>query len=224
MGRHWRGLGSIALVAMSAGLLGGCGLLRGTTFEDDTVLTDEITSVQLDGDNDSFTLRGDQNTTEVSIHRRVTHRGGQPDDPSYRVDDGVLMLSSCGRNCSVDYTIELPAGLPVSGETDNGEISLSEVGEVDVRSDNGEVTVDSATDLVAVRTNNGDIDITLDTPQDVRAEADNGAITVTVPEGSYQVSTQTDNGRTEIGIPDDPAGTHSLELTTDNGAITLRSA
>jgi hypothetical protein len=205
-------------------MLGGCGLLARSSFEDDTVLTAEITSVRIDGSSDSVALRGDDTATEVSVHRKVEHRGSRPEDPSHRVEDGVLVLGGCGQNCSVDYTVDLPAGLPVSGETSNGAISVSRVGVVDVRTDNGTITVDGATGQVTVRSSNGEIGITLDTPQDVQAEANNGAITVTVPDGSYQVSAQTDNGSTDIGITHDPAGEHRLDLTTDNGSITVRPA
>lgn len=224
MGTRQRLLATLAPVAIGAGALSGCGALDRSTFEDDTVLAEEITAVRMDLSNDSVTLRGDDTSAEVSVHRRVEHRGSRPDDPSHRVAGGVLVLGGCGRNCSVEYTVDMPAGLPVSGETSNGSIDLSGVGEVDVRADNGPVTLDGAAGPVAVQTSNGEIELTLETPQDVRAEADNGDIEVTVPEGTYQVSVETDNGSTDIGVAHDPAGEHRLDLTTDNGSITVQLA
>jgi hypothetical protein len=231
------------VVAMGMLSLSACGVLARSTFEDDTVLEEEITSVRLDSSNGRLTLRGDDTAAEVSIHRRVEYRRNRPEDPTHRVEDGVLVLEGCGRSCSVDYTVDLPAGLPVTGETSNGAISLSGVGDVDVRTDNGAVTLEEVTGTVTVRssngkiegrglgggpiearTDNGAIDLTLATPQDVQAETSNGAITITVPDGSYQVSAETGNGSTNIGVADDPAGEHLLELTTDNGSITVNSA
>lgn len=221
--RKWA-LGTVTLVAIGAGVLSGCGLAFSQSFEDDTVVTEEITAVRFDSSNGKITLTGDRAATEVSMHRKVEYRGDRPEGPSHRVEDGVLMLGGCGRGCSVDYELDLPAGLPVSGETDNGEVRLSAVGEVDVRTDNGEITLDGAAGPVVVRTSNGEIDLTLDTPQDIRAETDNGEITATVPAGAYQVSADTDNGDLDIEIPNNPAGEHRIDLTTDNGSVRVRSA
>lgn len=224
MGQRKRVLGTVALVAATAGMLSGCGLVFSESFEDDSTISEEIVAVRIDGSNDEVTLRGSSTATEVSMHRKVEYRGVRPEDPTHRIEDGVLVLGGCGSRCSVEYELDLPAGLPVSGETDNGAIRLSGVGDVDVRTDNGPITVDGAAGPVSVQTSNGDVDLTLDTPQDVRAETDNGEITATVAEGTYQVSAETDNGDLDIGIPDDPGGEHRIELSTDNGSVTVRSS
>lgn len=225
MGQRMRVLGTVALVAAGTAGLSGCGLAFSERFEDDPVVTEEITEVRIDNDNGDITVTGDAATTEVALHREVEYRGERPEEPSHRVEGGVLVLGECPiAGCSVRYELELPAGVPVTGKTDNGEIRLSGVGEVDVRSDNGGITVDGAAGPVTIRTSNGEIDLTLDTPQDIRAETDNGEITATVAAGTYQVSAQTDNGDLDIGIPDDPDGEHRIELVTDNGSVTVRSA
>lgn len=224
MGRRRRLLGPVALVAVGAGLVSGCGQLFDSTFEDDTVLAEAITSVRVENSNGGVTLRGDGAATEVSVHRKVSHHGSRPEQPSHRVEDGVLILAGCGARCTVEYTVDLPAGLPVGGETSNGDLRLSRMGEVDVRTENGSVELDGATGAVAVQTDNGKVELVLDTPQDVRAATDNGGITVTVPDGTYQVTAHTDNGDTDIQVVDDPAGTHRIDLSTGNGPITLRPA
>lgn len=220
-----RGRSAVAgLLAAGLVVLGGCGLLPRSSFEDEAVVTEPVTSVRLELDNGRVTVRGAADATEVSVHRSVRHRGSRPEDPTFEVTGGVLVLRGCGRNCGVDYTVDLPAGLPVSGATSNGEIRLSGVGEVDVQTANGAITLDGAAGPVVVSTDNGRIDITLEEPQDVWAETSNGAISLTVPGGTYQVSTHTGNGRVDNPIPDDPAGEHRLELSTGNGAITVRAA
>lgn len=220
-----RGRSAVAgLLAAGLVVLGGCGALPRSTFEDESVVTEPVTSVRLDLGNGGVTLRGAADATEVSVHRSVRHRGSRPEDPTFEVTGDVLVLRGCGRNCGVDYTVDLPAGLPVSGETSNGAIRLSGVGEVDVRTSNGAIRLDGASGPVVVGTDNGRVDITLDEPQDVRAETSNGAITLTVPDGTYQVSTHTGNGRVDNAIPDDPAGEHRLDLSAGNGAITVRTA
>lgn len=220
--RRWA-LGTVAVVAIVAATLSGCGLMFSQSFEDDTVVTEKITEVRFDGSDGTVTLNGDPAATEVSIHRRVEYRGSRPEYATHQVEDGVLKLEGCGRGCSVDYELDLPADLPVRGETSNGDLRLFAVGEVDVRTANGSVTLDGAAGPVVVRTNNGRVELTLDTPQDILAETDNGDITATVPAGTYRVSTATDNGDLDIGIADDPDGEHRIDLTTSNGSISVRS-
>lgn len=212
---------SLGLTATGAMALGSCGLIPGSTFEDETTLSEEVTEVQLDLGNGRVTLRGEEGATETSVHREVEYRGRRPDEATHRFEDGVLVLGGCGQGCSVSYTVDLAAGVAVTGKTSNGAVSLTGVGEVEVRTSNGRITLDGASGPVGARSSNGAIEVTLATPQDVRAETSNGAITVTVPEGSYQVSAQTGNGRQDIDIANDPSGTHQLDLTTSNGSITV---
>jgi DUF4097 and DUF4098 domain-containing protein YvlB len=170
----------------------------------------------------------------------VTYRGDRPDGATHRVDGDTLELGGCGRNCSVDYTIELPAGVDVRGSTTNGAIELSEVDEVEVQTSNGRIELDDVSGSIAVETSNGRIsgsdlngggvrastsngaiELELGEPQDVEASTSNGAIELTVPAADYRVSTETSNGRTDVGIPNDSDGQFSLDLRTSNGSITV---
>ncbi|GAA2469746.1 DUF4097 family beta strand repeat-containing protein [Streptomyces thermolineatus] len=238
--------GSLAVavaVLIGAGGLGACGLLPGETFEDDAVLSEAITSVRLDNDSGRVELRGGKDLTEVSVHRSVDYRGDRPEGATHRVENGVLVLGDCGGSCSVSYTVDLPAGLPVSGGTSAGSITLSGVGEVAVTTGSGSIALNGVTGPVDARTSNGRItgrgleggpvrvqtsngavDLTVSAPQDVRAHTSNGAVELTLPAGRYRVSATTSNGEKDIGVPDDPAGKHRIDLVTSNGDITVRPA
>lgn len=214
-----------------------------STFEDDATVTQRITSVRLDGRSGGVTLRGEKGRAKVDLHRAVRYRDDRPKGPTHRVEDGVLVLRGCGDDCSVDYTVRLPAGLPVSGRTTSGEIRLSDVGEVSVRTTSGSISLDGVAGpakahttngevkgrglrggRVQAETSNGTIDLVPATAMDVRAKTSNGGIVLAVPPGRYRVSAKTDNGDREIGVANDPSGDHTLDLTTGNGEITVKKS
>ena len=218
-----RKLTLLAMAAAGALALTGCGLLPTSTFEDSAILSDPVRSVRLDVGDGRVTLRGRDGGTEVSLIRTVEYRGDRP-GVTYRVEDGVLVLSGCGRNCAVHYEVDLPAGLPVTGGTSNGALTLSRVGALDLHTSNGRI---EGTDLsgggVDVETSNGAVEISTAVAQDIRVRTSNGEVTVTVPDGPYRVATDTNNGSRDVAVTDDPSATHSLDLSTSNGDITVRT-
>lgn len=232
---------ALALAAVSVTALGACDAAFASTYEDDAMLKGKITAVRLDGiGSGGVTLRG--GASKMTLHREVKYRSDKPTGPTHQIVDGVLTLRGCGSHCSVSYTVELPAGLPVSGSTSNGSITLSKVGKVDVSTDSGSVRLDGAAGPIKVRTDDGDIrgnglkggvdaetdngDVTLtpDAPQNVRAKTDNGEVSVTMPAGRYRVSTNTGDGDRRLGIPNDPSAKYRLDVSTSNGDITTRTA
>ena len=47
------------------------------------------------------------------MRREVENRGDKPQGATHRIENGVLILGGCGSRCSVNYTVEVPAGVPV---------------------------------------------------------------------------------------------------------------
>ncbi|MDL4775380.1 MULTISPECIES: DUF4097 family beta strand repeat-containing protein [Thermomonosporaceae] len=244
MRQKLRVLGAVTVVALGAGTVGACdGPWKRTTFEDDAAVPGKITSVRLENRSGGIALHGRQGLAKVTLHRSVSYRDHRPDGPTHRVEGGVLVLGGCGDRCSVGYTADIPAGIPVTGGVSSGAITLSAVGGVRVTASSGRITLDGTGGPVSVRTSsgrirgtglrggkieartsNGAIDLAPATPSDVRAQTSNGAIKVTVPAGRYRVSAKTSHGGKHIGVADDPAGAHRLDLTTSNGAITVKTA
>ncbi|HEX8629501.1 MAG TPA: DUF4097 family beta strand repeat-containing protein [Catenuloplanes sp.] len=74
---------------------------------------------------------------------------------------------------------------------------------------------------LVVETGNGNMDLALDRPAAVRAHTGNGNVTLTVPQGRYQVRATTKAGEQSLGVPNDPAAQHLLEIDTGNGNISL---
>ncbi|GAA3065705.1 hypothetical protein FHS39_001649 [Streptomyces olivoverticillatus] len=233
-------LTAVVTAGIAVGGLSACGMFR-KNFEDDTTLSQKITSVRLDSGSGGVTLRGKEGANKVDLHRYVEYGGDRPAGPTHRVENGVLVLRGCGDDCSVAYTVDLPAGIPVTGGTSSGAVSLSGTGAVKVTTSSGAIDLDGVSGAVEVRaesgaitgrglkggpvkakTSSGAIDLTVSAPQDVRAEAASGAVTVTVPAGRYQVTAQSSSGGKDIAIPDDRSAPHHLDLTTSSGAITVK--
>ncbi|MFI0898902.1 DUF4097 family beta strand repeat-containing protein [Streptomyces sp. NPDC020983] len=227
------------LAALALGGVAACDGVRSKTAKDDTTVTEKVTAVRLD-DSDGFVrVEGSAGATAVSVHREVHYRGDRPGASSH-VEGGVLWLSGCGHNCGADYVVTVPAGLPVAGGTSNGAITLRGVGTADVHTSNGKITVSGAAGAVKARTSNGSVQVTgtrggvdaessngsitvaTPVPQDVRARTSNASITVTAAPGAYRVSAKTSNAAKKVGVADDPAGAHRLDLSTSNGSLTLR--
>lgn len=231
----------IVAVGISALLLSGCALLQPPkTLTDDATVDETVTAIELDDTDGGVTVRGVEGATGIALERTIRYRGDRTFEETHSVDGDTLVLGGCGRNCSVAYTLEVPAGLDVSGTTENGEIDLTLVHDVDVETSNGRVTLDGVTGTIRVATSNGRIEgsglggegveastsngaieLALDVAQDVEARTSNGSIDLTVPDGSYQVNAETSNGGIDVTIPDDPDGEHTLDLSTSNGSVTV---
>ena len=234
---------AIGVVAAAALLLGGCALLAPPErFSDEATLDDRVHTVEIDEPDGDITVKGSEQATGVEVARTVSYRDGRTVGTTFEVDDGVLVLSGCGRNCTVDYTIELPVGVDVRGATSNGAIELTGVNEVDVSTNNGRIELDDVAGAVEAETSNGRIegrglagtgvqastsngaiDLRLSTPQDVDARTSNGAIDLAVPTdgAGYRVTTDTSNGGVEVDIDEDSDGEFALDLATSNGSITV---
>ncbi|WP_436737243.1 DUF4097 family beta strand repeat-containing protein [Streptomyces sp. BBFR102] len=232
-------------VALAVGSLTSCGLARGERYEDDSALSgaDRITSVRLENGAGGVTVNGvEDGTGEHKLHRTFDYQGERPTGATHRIEDGVLVLGGCGDRCAVGYTVDLPAGLPVSGEVSSGAVRLSRVGAVEVTTGSGHVELEGVTgsvqvrttngpisgtgiqaDRIQARTSNGPIDLTPAAPADIRAETANGPVTLTVPRAGYRVTTDSANGHRTVDVPDDPKGAYALDVRTGNGAITVRN-
>ncbi|MQY38465.1 hypothetical protein SRB17_64780 [Streptomyces sp. RB17] len=243
MRQSLRCLAILAASGIAVGGLSSCSLVKAKTYEDDATLSGKITAVRLDIGSGGATINGVPAGRALSLHRKIEYRGDKPAGPTHRIENGVLVLGRCGSRCSVDYTVDVPAGIPVSGETSSGSVHLAKVGSVKVTTHSGDVEMSGVTGTVEARTSNGDItgkgikaariqaqtsnggiSLTPDAPADVRARTSNGDITLTMPRAGYRVSADTHNGDKNIDVPDDPSGRYELGLKTSNGDITAKTS
>lgn len=222
----------------------GCGIIGPTVRTEGSATVDEaVTEVRVDSSSGSLTISGDAGGDRAELEWTVVTRANRTIGPMYSVDGGTLTLPGCGRWCSVDYTVSVPEGVDVRGRTANGAIELSDVGEVDMRTTNGRISLDGVSGAVAaestngriegeglagtgvdVSTSNGSIELELEVPQDVSARSSNGSIELRVPDGSYRIETETSNGPEEVRVPRSDNGRYAVDLRTSNGAISVRPA
>jgi len=207
----------------------------------------DVSAVDIDNDNGSVTVTASDGDT-VEITADVSD-GWQATEVTSSVVDGVLELrASCPLFvsiwCSVDYTIAMPADRPltidgsgplrVRGMTgpvnidgDDGAVELDDIaGDLTVSNDNGRIVGRRLTSsTVDAQNTNGRIELSfLDPPQTVSARTENGRIDVVVPDTDvlYRVDLHTENGSTDNAVRTDPGSDHVIDLSTQNGSITLR--
>jgi DUF4097 and DUF4098 domain-containing protein YvlB len=237
------GIGRVAAAAATGiiglGLLVGCGDWNTDSYSDADGVGQSFSSVRFTNDSGDVTIRtGDK----AEVRRTVHYRDDKPGD-TFRVKDGVLELDSCDKhNCRIDYEVTVPAGTRVSGELDSGTVDISGVAEANVRASSGEVNVKDVAGAVNIeadsgsmtlekiggpvvaKADSGNVEVELANAADVRVGADSGNIDVTVPDGSYKVSTSTDSGNVDSDIDDDPAGEHVIDLHADSGNVRVSAA
>ncbi|WP_433507724.1 DUF4097 family beta strand repeat-containing protein [Pseudonocardia halophobica] len=235
MGR-W-GVRTAVGVLAAAAAVAGCSVGTGQTTRDRAALGGPVTEIRIDNQAGGVTVVGDGG---ASLEREVTYRGSAPSGQSHRVEGGVLVLGGCGDHCAVTYTVHVPAGLPVTGRTEAGGITLTRVGRVDVATGAGGITLDTVTGTARARTQagtiigrtlrdadvlaqtaNGDVELTLATPGSARVETERGDITVRVPQATYRVTVHTDLGETSVRVPSEPGADHALDLRTEVGDVVV---
>jgi Putative adhesin len=192
--------------------------------EDEVVPAAGLDALVVDNVAGSVTVVGVDDADAVSVHARISD-GFRRSGHAVTERDGRLSVEgSCplflGTWCEVDYTIEVPSGLPVEIDSeqsitvtdvdagvvvnsDEGEIELSRIGgDIDVSADQGRI---EATDLAAGR---------------VTASADQGRVTLEFAESPRRVDVSADQGRVEIVVPDEADVFYAVETSADQGSVT----
>ena len=225
-------------------------LAHETRTEEQSFPAAGLAALEVDGSSGSITISG-ADTDAVHVTAEISD-GLRKTGESRRVVGDTLQLHNTCPNfgsdwCHVDYEISVPRDLTVvvrsgngsvdvSGlsstvtvDTDNGSVDLADLsGDVRVGSDNGRITavrLDAPT--VSADTDNGRLTLEFAAaPTNVVATADNGRITVVVPNDGteYRVETATDNGSQDVTVPRDDASRRTITARTDNGSITIRPA
>ena len=142
---------------------------------------------------------------------------------------------------AVEFTVRLPRGVHLNGNTVNGSFTVEgATGQVVARTINGDVNVSSSGGPVEARTTNGSIDASMGTAtlsDDLSFITTNGSITLTLPAAiNARLEMRTVNGRLTSDFPLTLSGPISprqisttlgsggrrLELRTVNGSVTIK--
>ena len=245
----WISLGGIlAIAALAWGTYSIISVLAHAEHtEVATFSSDDVSALAVSNESGSVTITATPGDT-VTVVAKVSD-GWQTTDMSMKLVDGVLQLNTdcpafVSPWCNVDYTVSIPADRPVtvdgSGmvrvrgmsapidiDSDDGRLELDDIsGDIRVSNDDSSIVGRRLTaSRVDARNTNGRIELSfLEPPQSVSASAENGSIEVVVPDSEvlYRVEMDTGNGGTDNLVRTDPNSDHVIDLSTDNGSITVR--
>ncbi len=250
-GLGWRVTGGV--LALGTVGWGAFNVVSLTAHEERTVVTPypaaDVTMIDVDNTSGSVTIVGSAGRDEITVTARISDGLRRTGEQQRLVDGRLELESTCpligSEWCEVDYTIEVPAELPVRADadnggidvrgmdgrvdlsTDNGSVEVSDVGgDLTIEGDNGSIRADAlTTDTVLAETDNGSIVLELlEPPTNVEARSNNGSVEVVLPrtEDFYNLAITTDNGDISRDIRHDPTSTRHITIDTDNGDATAR--
>jgi hypothetical protein len=183
-------------------------------------------------------------TGGAEITWKLTYDQAEP-FVSQSVDAGVLSLSAdCGFNavCMVDFFVATAPDVNMTLDILDGPVVVHGVsGRVSVASAKGSVTLDRLSGEVEIGAAEGDVigsalsspvfiaggqkgDHLLQfdaTPTSVDSSTQEGNISLTVPSGTYAITTESPEAPTISGLTDDDTAANSLLASTGAGTITL---
>jgi hypothetical protein len=177
----------------------------------------QITEIRLSPGDGDLTVRTGT-ASGVEIKRVVRYRGKEnPNEETYRIEGTTLHLTpDCGPQCSVSYHVVAPKGVAVRGENGAGDVSLTDVAEVDLRVDAGDIRISGASGAVRAETGSGDITLSrISGP--VTAHADAGNVEGR-DLGDGKVQAETGSGDITLTL----ATVGSVKARTSSGSIELR--
>lgn len=227
----------IAALALGCGLvLTGCGLgdIASPQREEvsDYTVTEKIVRLRVDSGSGDIVVNG-SDRTDVRVIETLHWRGGNKPTAEHRVEGDLLLLDyTCKRSigprfCSVDYKIEVPAGVVVTVGTGSGEITLRDLSG-DVRATAGSGTIDAAGlsgGNGLAKTGSGDVELRYTSaPREVRIETGSGDATVRLPQDTYAVDIETGVGDEKVEVDVDPSAKNRVIVQTGSGdAFVLRN-
>ncbi|MFI5607548.1 DUF4097 family beta strand repeat-containing protein [Amycolatopsis sp. NPDC051903] len=210
MARPLLALGGVVLIGVGVAIAFGWGL--GSAVERDTTVAQQIRGVKLDADSGDVRIR--TGSGPITVHQKLHYNFRSEPGDAWRVDGDQLVLGDCGRNCTADFEIVVPAGLPVTGKADSGSLDIAGVGSVDVTADSGHAQVANVTGPVNLRLDSGSIDLHDVGP--VQLHSDSGHVSADGVRGPVDISA--DSGRVELAL----ASPNDVRVKADSGSVDVR--
>lgn len=180
----------------------------------------------------------------ISVTEARSFRGSPPAS-THSVSGGTLTLTyTCpSSDCGIDYTVTVPADLPVTVDASAGDVTLTGLsGAVQVQADAGAVALTDLSGPVRVRADAGEIrgtglgsrqatltdsagSVTLAftaAPTSLAVQAKAGDVKVTVPGSeSYAATATASAGQTRVTVPTSPGSSHVIRAASDAGNVSI---
>ena len=202
---------AVLVGAAAVTVLAGCGGVGARlTFND--IEKVKVTEIVLTGASGNVNVRTAA-VTETTI-QRIIHRNSDPGQ-SYRMEGSVLHIDTdCGEDCTVDYDIQAPAGVTVSGELRSGDVGLTGVAATDITVTSGDIMVAKAAGPVKAKTTSGDVNV-LDSTGAVTIESTSGDVRAMNAGGP--VSALATSGDVDVKL----SAAASVSAGTSSGDVTV---
>ena len=187
--------------------------------------------INLQSADGNVTVRRGASTSAVAVSYREHFSFQQPTFTGVSSSAGLTLTGTCpggvlGQNCSIDYTLLVPANASLDLRIGDGNVTLDSVeGDVTIHAGDGRIR---GTALVTknVTAALGDGSVALQwrlAPQRVDVSMGDGSIGVTVPAGSgpYAVTADRGDGHTDVTVPVDATAPRSMRLRMGDGSISV---
>ncbi|MDT8910597.1 DUF4097 family beta strand repeat-containing protein [Amycolatopsis sp. PS_44_ISF1] len=215
MARPLLALGGTVLIGLGVALAFGWG--PGSSVTRDATVAQPIRGVKLAADSGDVRIR--VGTGAVTVHQKLHYNFRSAPDDAFHVEGDQLVLGGCGRTCTADFEVVVPAGVPVTGTTGSGDLDVTGVGSVDASSSSGDATVADVTGLVKLHLDSGSID--LRDVGGVQAHSESGHVSAGGVRGPVEVSTDSGSVELRLAQPGDvkvQAGSGSVEVRVPSGS------
>jgi hypothetical protein len=212
----------------------------------------QISALTIDADTADVTVVAGA-PGRVDVVRELNWSAHKPEISERWDGDKLVIQVSCTNKikpfktiikCGVGYRLSAPPGIPVTVDSDGGDITVSRMtGELTLRTDGGNISTHGSrgriqaktfggnilvqdarsTDVVA-RTDAGNVHMAFLVPP-TRAESETfyGNVEITVPGStSYAVRAQTFYGNADPQVHDDPASPRKIIATSRAGNVEIR--
>src|SRR5688500_1441872 len=193
MGRLWMIVGSIVtVVALGFGTYGIVNqVAHEEVTETATFSADGLTKLQLYNENGQVEIVGDA-VDEISLTAKVSHGLRRTVTHADVEGDTLVVDMDCPTGipvwCSVDYRLVVPQDLVVDVRNENGTLTLRDLdGDVTAHGDNGTIELARLSGDVDVETENGSVRAGGLTATEVHARSRHGAVRLTFAEAPTTV-------------------------------------
>jgi hypothetical protein len=170
------------------------------------------------------------NGSGVRIAQRTSKVAAARMHPQRTLAHGTLTIrdacaggSFLGRaSCSADYDVTVPEGVALVLSTVSGDVTLDSVAQAaQVRTVSGDIDASGCLARLDARTVAGDVAVeTRCAPRTLFVETNSGDVELTIPRGSYDLTTDSASGDVSVnGVVDAPGATRIVRVVTSGGDI-----
>ncbi len=181
-----------------------------------------VSVIDIDNTNGRVIVTGTE-TDEITIVARISDGLRATGNSSRVVGDRLEIRATCplfgSMWCAVDYQIEVPAGIDLDINADDGRVEVVDVsGALTIDDDNGSIDIRGADGPLRATTDNGSVHATGVRSETVSVDSDNGSVEIVMVTPPRALEATTDNGRVDVVLPDTPDA-YAVDIDTDNGSV-----